>query len=211
MSMEQQVSSSNVEDSPPATRDRPGWRGRVPRDVVLIVVGALLAFATEEWRDVRQHRARADVAVASIRNELLQNRALVAKARDHHRHVADTLAKLVALHLRPDVAIYSNGMWNPAFITSTAWQAARETGALADMPLTTVLNVAPVYESQDRYRAATEGLGAAIMNDVRHDGIEAVLRDQFSQFVSLDIDFANRESRLLVAYDKALSQLSTQH
>jgi hypothetical protein len=195
----------------PQRDSRSRWLARVPRDVVLVVAGALLAFATEEWRDARRQRARVDVAVTSIRNELLQNRTLVANARDHHRHVADTLAKLVTLHLHPDVAIYSNGMWNPAFITSTAWQAARETGALADMPLATVLKIAPVYEAQDRYRAATEALGAAIMNDVRHEGIDAVLRDQFSQFISLDIDFANRESRLLAAYDKALSQLPAQH
>jgi hypothetical protein len=114
----------------------------------------------------------------------------------------------VALHLRPDVAIYSNGMWNPAILTSTAWLAARETGALGDMPLTTVLGVAPAYEAQDRYRAATEALSAAIMNDVRHDGIDVVLRDRFAQFVPLDVDFANREARMLVSYDKALDNLA---
>ena len=180
----------------------------MPRDVVLIVVGALLAFVTEEWRDARHQRARVAIAVVSIRNELALNRSLVAKAMAHHRQMADTLTKLVASHRRPDVGIYSNGMWNPAILTSTAWEAARETGALGDMPLTTVLRIAPAYETQERYRAATEALGASIMNDIRHDGMERVLRDQFAQFVTLDVDFANRERRLLRAYDTALGSLA---
>jgi hypothetical protein len=121
--------------------------------------------------------------------------------------MADTLGKLVALHRYPDVAAYSNGMWNPAIVTSTARLAARETGMLGDMPLPTVLSIAPAYEAQDRYRAATEALGAAIMNDVRHDGMDAVLRERFAQFVPLDIDFGNREANLLEVYDKALAQL----
>lgn len=189
----------------------PPWLGRVPRDVILVIAGAALAFALEAWRDAHTRQTRVDVAVTSIRNELTLNRALVAAAREHHRHLADTLGKLVALRLRPDVAIYSNGMFNPAMVTSTAWLAARETGALGDMPLAMVLGVAPVYEAQDRYRGATESLSAAIMNDVRHDGMEVVLRDRFAQFVPLDVDFANREARMLLAYDKALDNLGRRH
>jgi hypothetical protein len=195
--------------SPSSSSERqvPRWLARVPRDVLLVIAGAVLAFAIEEWRDARQRQARVDSAVASLRNELTLNRELVAAAHDHHRHLADTLSKLIARHERPGVSIYSNGMWNPALVTSTAWLAARETGALGDMPLATVLRIAPAYESQDRYRTATEALSAAIMNDVRHDGMEAVLRDRFAQFVPLDVDFANREARLLKAYDRALSDL----
>lgn len=199
---------SSPEIGSPAQSARSRWLGRVPRDIVLIVIGAGLAFATEEWRDARQRTTRVDIAIAGIRNELALNRTLVAKARDRHRYLADTLGKLVALHRFPDVAIYSNGMWNPAIVTSTAWQAARETGALGEMPLATVLGIAPAYEAQERYRAATEALGAAILNDARHDGMEVVLRDRFAQFVPLDIDFANREGGLVKAYDKALEQLS---
>jgi hypothetical protein len=197
-------STGSEETQREPTRQR--WRGQVPRDVVLIVLGAILAFAGEEWRDAHHRRERAHVAIESIRSELTLNRGLVAAAREHHRHMADTLGILVARHAHPDVSIYSNGMWNPAIVTSTAWDAARETGALEDIPLPTVLAIAPAYEAQERYRALTEALGSSIMSDVRRDGMYAVLRDHFAQFVPLDVDFANREGRLLAAYDKALSQ-----
>ena len=185
---------------------QPHWRGQVPRDVVLIILGAVLAFAGEEWRDARHRRERVDVAIESIRRELTVNRGLVVAAREHHRHMADTLGILLAHHAYPDVAIYSNGLWNPAIVTSTAWDAARETGALEDIPLATVLAIAPAYEAQERYRVLTESLGSAIMSDVRRDGMYTVLRDRFAQFVPLDVDFSNREGRLLATYDKALSQ-----
>lgn len=202
--------TSGAERAEDESSRRHGWRGQVPRDVVLIVLGALLAIAGEEWRDARHRHERVNVALESIRREIALNRDLVAAARERHRHMADTLGSLVAHHARPDVRIYSNGMWNPAIVTSTAWDAARETGALDDIPLATVLAIAPAYESQERYRALTEGLASAIMTDVRHDGMESVLRDRFAQFVPLDVDFANREGRLLAAYDKALIQLAEQ-
>jgi hypothetical protein len=198
--------SDGSEGTQPEPQRQQRWRAQVPRDVVLIVLGAVLAFAGEEWRDARHRRERVDVALESIRRELTLNRGLVAAAREHHRHMADTLGLLLARHARPDVAIYSNGMWNPAIVTSTAWDAARETGAFEDIPLTTVLAIAPAYEAQERYRVLTEALGSAIMSDVRRDGMYTVLRDRFAQFVPLDEDFANREGRLLAVYDKALSQ-----
>jgi len=193
-----------------AARPRVGtrrWRLRIPLELVLIVVGALLAFAGEEIRDARHRRARVDVAIASIRDELTANQTLVAKAQQHHRFLADTLGKLFARHQKPDSGIYLNGIFNPALVTSIAWQTARETGVLGDMPLAVVLSIAPVYEVQEQYRAMTEAMSAGIMNDVRRDGMDTVLRDRFAQFIPLDVDFANREFRLLKLYSKALNQL----
>jgi hypothetical protein len=91
----------NTDDSStdaPATEHGPWVRrfSRIPRDVILIVLGAALAFGSEEWRDARQRRERVAVAVASIRSEVTLNRTLVAQAREFHRGMADTLGKLVA-------------------------------------------------------------------------------------------------------------------
>jgi hypothetical protein len=181
---------------------------QVPRDVLLIVVGAILALFGEEWRDLRQRRSRSETALMSIRKELQFNLSLVARAQEHHAHLADTLGKLRLAHRQPDVSIYSNGMFNPAAVTSTAWQTARETGALNDLPLATVLTIAPAYEAQERYRSLADAMGIAIMSDARRDGMEVVLRDRFAQFIPLDIDFGHRESALLQKYRTALDHLS---
>ena len=75
------------------------------------------------------------------------------------------------------------------------------------IPLATVLSIAPAYEAQDRYRALAEAMNTAIMTDVRRDGMNTVLRDRFAQFVPLDLDFSNRERVLLEHYQKALARL----
>jgi hypothetical protein len=183
------------------------WAKQIPRDVILIVLGALLAFAAEEWRDARQRRSRVSTALMSIRDELRANLALVTRAREHHMFLADTLGKLASQHLQPSIEIYANGMFNPAIVTNSAWHAARETGALGDIPLAVVLAIAPAYEAQDRYNTLANAMGNAIMMDVRRDGMMTVLRDRFAQFIELDIDFSNREGVLLEEYRKALKKL----
>jgi hypothetical protein len=181
---------------------------RVPavvRDVLLVVLGAALALAVDEWRDARQRAERVRVALAGIRDELRENARRIEAARVRHRRVADTLGALVARGARPTPQVWMNPMFNPALVTSTAWEAARETGALADMPLPTVLRLAPAYEAQERYRALGEALVVGIMHDVRRDGMEGVLRDRFGQFIPLAVDFGNREGVLLEHYQRALA------
>ena len=62
-------------------------------------------------------------------------------------------------------------------------------------------------EAQDRYRALGQSLLVGIMDDVRRDGMDAVLRDRFTQFIPLATDVANREEGLLAQYGRALTSL----
>lgn len=195
--------------SAPAPMSSSGRRSRirdVPRDVILVLLGAVLAFGGEALRDSRRRHTYAAAAVTSIRQELEINVAAVSRAQAHHRWLADTLGKLAAAHRVPDVSVYSNGMFNPAPVTSVAWETARQSGALSDLPLSWILAVAPAYEAQERYRSLGDAMGAAIMADVRHDGMDRVLRDRFEQFVPLDVDFANREGVLLEHFRRAIAR-----
>jgi hypothetical protein len=190
---------------------RPERLRHIGRDGVLIVLGAVLAYVGEEWRDARHRRERVDTALNSIRDELKANAALVTKARTRHLYLIDTLGKLAAAHQLPSVSIAYNGIWSPAPVTSVAWQTAHETGVLADIPLSTVLSLAPVYERQDRYRVLTDAMMVSIETDTRHSGMEAVLRDRFAEFIPIDVDFSNREKVLLSEYDAALRRLNDIH
>jgi len=183
------------------------WTSRVPRDVLLLVAGALLALAVEEFRDARHRRTRERESVASIRNELRANVALVTSARAHHAFLVDTLEKLALKKQLPSKQIYMNGMFNPGLVTDVAWTLARESGALSDVPLATLLTVAGAYASQGRYRQLTDQMSADILEQARRDGLDATLRDNFTQFISLDTDFRNREGGLLEKYRAALDAL----
>lgn len=85
---------------------------------------------------------------------------------------------------------------------------------LADLPYETVLRLAPVYEApvyeaQALNRTFGDGISAAIMTDLMRDRAERVLRDRDRQFITLDVDFANREAALLTRYVGVLPAVDT--
>jgi hypothetical protein len=185
-------------------------RWRVPalaRDVLLIVLGAILAFGVEEIRDARNRTARVTEALFSIRAEILTNIELVDRARVHHLHVTDTLQYYLARHELPPRQVVYGGIFNPATISGVAWQAARESGVLSNMKYSTILLLAPTYEAQERYRALSDAVNQSLVNDVRRDGMDRVMRDRFAQFIDLATDFKNRESTLLERYRTTLKEL----
>lgn len=186
-------------------RQRAARLGGHARDLVLVVLGALLALAADEWREARQRRERVRVTVAGIREEIRANSALVSRAREKHLFLRDTLEKLRVAGALPPPKIWAEGIWSPAQVTSTAWEVARETGALADIPPATVLALAKVYGSQENYSTLADELNVDLMNDVRQHGMEVVLRDRFVQFVPLAVDFSNRERALLRQYERVLA------
>lgn len=195
--------------TPPAAESpAPPLRRWAPaRDVLLVLLGALLAIGADEWRESRQRRARVAAALTGIATELREDSVRVTEARARHLRILDTLQTYVSRRAMPPASIYNYGMFNPASVSSIAWQAARETGAVGDMPLPTVLALARVYDAQERYRALGDALLVGIMEDVRRDGMDVVLRDRFRQFIPLATDFANREEGLMRHYRRVLALL----
>jgi len=191
----------------------PRGRWRVPaaaRDIMLLILGAALALAVEEWRDAHAERRRVAAALASIRAELLDNQQRVEKARAHHLQMADTLSAYRARRQLPPPRVYfESGVFQPALPLSTAWQTARETGALSGLPYSVVLAIAPVYEAQARYRAVGDALTQSIMVDVQRRGVEPVLRDDFANFIPVERDFAQREQVLAGDYARTIAQLDS--
>jgi hypothetical protein len=179
------------------------------RDVLLVVLGAALALAAEQWRDNRAEHRRVALAIGGIRAELVENRDRVERARAHHLQVADTLEAYAARRSIPPDRILYGGVLRPALPLSTAWQAARETGVLADLPYPLVLALGPVYEEQARYRAIGDALAQSMMVDVQHQGVRTFFQTNFANFVAIDRDFANREMVLDGDYARALATLDS--
>jgi hypothetical protein len=185
---------------------------RIPpgvRDVLLVILGAALAVAAEQWRDTRAEHRRVALAIGGIRAELLDNMSRVERARAHHLQMADTLASYAARGQLPPQRVYFGGVIQPATPLSTAWQAARETGTLAELPYSLVLALGPVYEEQARYRALGDALAQSTMIDVEHRGALPVFRNDFANFIVIDQDFANREMVLSNDYHRTLAKLDS--
>ena len=176
---------------------------------MLLLVGAILALGADQWRESRAGRRRTAVAVASIRAELTENLARVEGARAHHLEMADTLGGYARRRELPPERVYFGGVLRPAPVLSTAWQTARETGALSELPYSLLLHLAPVYESQDRYRGLGESLAHGAMLEVQRRGAIAVFREGFANFIQVEQDFANREAVLARRYRQAIAALDS--
>jgi hypothetical protein len=181
----------------------------VVRDVLLLLAGVVLAVAADQWREARAERRRVSMAIASIRVELIDNLARVDSARAHHLLMADTLGAYLRRRESPPERVYFGGMLQPASVLSTAWQTARETGALSELPYDLVLRLAPVYETQETYRALGESLAHGVMLEVPRRGAMAVFRDGFANFILIEQDFANREAVLARRYRNAVATLDS--
>jgi hypothetical protein len=77
------------------------------------------------------------------------------------------------------------------------------------MPYALVLELARVYDRQAQYRSLTDALLQDLMMQVRREGFEPVLRDRSASFMSLQEDFANRESALIQDYGEALASIDS--
>lgn len=202
-------SSQDSESEPPARRRSWRWLPLVLLESVLIVFSVLFALGMDEWRTERARAEQASVALRSIRAELALNLRSVEEARDNHLAMRDSLRHYVALGQSPPPEIYLHGIFNPAPTQAIAWEAAREVGSTNDLPYSLVLELARVYDRQTRYRSLGDALVQDLMMQVRREGFEPVLRDRSASFVSLQEDFAGRESALIGGYGAALELIDS--
>jgi hypothetical protein len=171
----------------------------------LIVLSVLLGFAATEWRDRRETRARADQALAAVAVELDSNRALARRARLHQRAKADTIAahRRRGEPLPPRVYFY--GMFDPARVQSTAWEAARQGELVRALPYPLVLRLGRVYEYQAQYRALSDALIASFYEDMVRRSVAGAFAGNAESLEVLNRDFADRAGTLEAMYDGALA------
>jgi hypothetical protein len=184
------------------------WLPRLLVESLLIVFSVLLALGMSQWQEKRGRRERANVALQSIRAELEENRESVSRARTNHMAVRDSLRSYTQRREPLPSRIYLGGVFNPALTHSTAWESARETGVMTDLPYELVLTLSRLYDRQARYRALGDAVAQDLMVQVRREGFEPVLRDRPTSLMALEEDFANRETVLVQGYDTVLAALN---
>jgi type II secretory pathway pseudopilin PulG len=184
------------------------WLTRVLIESLFIIFSVLFALALDQWQEERGRNRRAQIALQSIQAELEENRESIQRARSNHVRLRDSLQSYVEKRQHPPTEIYLGGVFNPGLTHSTAWEAARETGATSDLPYPLVLALSRVYDRQARYRALGDAVVQDLMMQVRREGFEPVLRDRPANLMALQEDFANRELALGQAYDAVLAKLN---
>jgi hypothetical protein len=189
------------------------WRP-ILLEAFFVVLGVVLALAANEWRQGVADRRSASTALASVREELQSNRALVLGAVQYHLRMTDTLAAIRRQAARgdgaaspsPDARIFSQGFVRPATLLSTAWETATTTDVVRHMAHDDVLALARIYEQQRRYAAQTDRIGGLIYGEIFARGTEGVLRN-YANLGSIIAALAFRECELLDGYETALAQI----
>jgi hypothetical protein len=136
-------------------------------EAALIVFSILLALYTNHWREQRVAHQRMQTALAEIRVELQQNRAILQNVLPYHlaemRRIGHFLDRpdlerqvrgknLIEL-LKQSNALEFRGVWNPQVspsdLSDTAWQSAIAAGVLPLMQPALLKALTSYYSFQD--------------------------------------------------------------
>lgn len=172
-------------------------------EAFFVVFGVVLALGANEWRQNAAADRQAAEAMENIRAELAANRELVQASLDYHNGQVALLGERMHSGEPVKANEFNKGFVFPAPIANTAWEVAKETGALANMDYGEVLALSDVYVSQDRYRDQARTIGGLIYEIMLHGGHEEVLENKKS-LLSVIYTFVYREMGLLEEYDKVL-------
>lgn len=157
----------NVDPRP--RRSHP-W-SRLLVEIASVVFAVLLALGVNEWWQEREDARLAEETTAAVLDEIRRNRETLLDGVTvaEEARVARELDDAIATFRRggkPDGAAVN---WDVALLSSAAWETARITGTIRDMPLDQVVEFAELYEmqryfvrSQDELTSLIADIGAAM-------------------------------------------------
>lgn len=196
---------------PPAPVDRPTrrWRellGPAAFEASFVVLGVILAYATNEWREARVHRRDAATARMAIVTELRGNRTRLEQSLAYHRELMDTIFRRPVSAPPLSAGFFRRGFIAPAAISTTAWKVAAETGALSHMPYSEVLAISEIYGPLERYEAQAMNAGQFMYGELFRAGPTGVAA-QATQLGAIIGAFGYREAELIARLDAVFSRL----
>ena len=172
-------------------------------EAFFVVFGVILALGANEWRQNAAADRRADEALVTIEAELASNRELVRASMEYHQGQVALLVERMKAGEPVYPREFPKGFVFPAQIAHTAWEVAKETGAIANMDYETVLELSTVYAAHDRYLIQSETIGGLIYKKMLEGGIEAIT-DNHKNLMSIIYTFVYKEIALLEVYDGTL-------
>lgn len=193
-------------------KSKPPWILALLAEGVLLMLSVLFALVLNERRFENQQATKANVALEAIRSELQKNIAGLDRAKSHHKAIRDTLQYFQDINAMPPPEIYlEKGLFQPAYLFSTAWETSKQTGIIDEFSYELSLELSEVYKDQAQY----EELGNIIVHETYRNmlnlGPSEALRDNYKNWSLITWDFSNREERLKTKLTTALSKLENRN
>lgn len=117
----------------------------------LIVVGALLALALEDWQEARERTERDRVMLTMVSAELSANAERLSEDSRYHNAMLAPIMQSVRRMRQEGLFGLPEG-WQgvrPIILTSAAYELALQNGTLARVPAKAALQLAEAYEQLD--------------------------------------------------------------
>ena len=176
-------------------------------EAFFVVFGVILALAANEWRQNAAADRHAAEALANIEGEVAANRELVAASLEYHQGQVAMIGERMKTGEPVQPKDFPKGFVFPAQVSHTAWEVAKETGAIANMDYDRVLELSKAYAAHDRYLTQTETIGGIIYEKMIEGGIESIT-DNSKNLLSIIYTFVYKEMALLGEYDALLGEAS---
>jgi hypothetical protein len=136
--------------------------------------------------------------------ELRVNATVLERSHAYHASRIDSLRTLLqpgSGPVTPDV--FPQGFVRPATLMSTAWDAARATDALDEMPYEDVLAFSNVYAQQARYEMSAREMGGVLYRDLMDYGATGIA-SRAGNLLSLIHALYYTEQQLQATYSEVL-------
>ncbi|MEL7296546.1 MAG: hypothetical protein AAGJ86_02730 [Pseudomonadota bacterium] len=178
----------------PVRRALTFFRGAPLLELALIIVGALLALALEDWADEREKTQRARTLLQLVVAEIETNYDRLTTEIDYHRNMRLPIQQSV-VELRDNNRFALPEGWQgtrPIQLTRTAFELAVTSNALARLPAPTALEIADVYETMRRMEVTHNNNSLVTLQTDFTDG------DRYLRLLSQTIDGEVRRSETLL-------------
>ena len=176
-------------------------------EATFVVLGVVIAYLANEWREKRVHREDAAAAKRAIVAELTGNRAAAKASLAYHTTLLDTLRKLQRANVAPTIQVFTRGFMSPAQLGATAWEVASQTGVLNHMAYADMLRFSHVYAEQRRYDLQSTGVSSVIYTELYRAGPMEMAKSGLG-ISSLIGTFQYRERALVALYDSVITESS---
>ncbi|MTI41213.1 hypothetical protein [Fulvivirga lutimaris] len=185
-------------------------------EAAIVAFGVVLGLYLSEQNAQSKTNENTKVALNYIVQELRANRELLIQAKEYHKKISvefDSLSK-TATAADLEQVYYTNDKFKhfklpgwqgvgTAKVKSIIYESAKLSGVLQELNITTIQNIAEVYETLDSYK----NLSKTAMDGLLNVGASTKVADVFRVFELMKYDIQSFEGFLIEHLDEKADEL----
>ncbi len=158
-------------------------------EISAIVIGVLLGFTVNEWRENRNNRKIADNVLETIAAEMSYNHNQIVNSFDYYYAILEKIDSVAAIDRERARSMYGYEIegWRgamPPMLRSSAYQMALMTGIIKDIPFESANKLSNVYTIQSILEKLDDAMIVNFSQDPGFTNLQTI-RHMFNLYVEL--------------------------